>query len=402
MLRSRLTVVASMLLAGTICTSKSDGQILEFKFNGTGTTSTSTGTSPTVVTFYDITESEADLHSAAGLGVAGDIAGHPDFGTDRAFDNTATLGQAQSPGGIAVNLTDTSVAELDSWTVTGWYKSENEPVGGGGTVLFQSPPRFTPNTPEDNAMFQGEHGIGFEGFAVRGATANGFRTTVNGSNIALGDAAEWPDVNTWVFFAVTYDGTGAVGNLNYYRGYRNASESGANPVETTLTAFGTHLLGSTLYAEGIAMGNRVDDFSRAFDGWLDNMRVFGSRDGGDGALSIEQVEALRAYDMAIEHIAGDYNSDGIVDTSDYGLWKASFGATDYLRPDGNGDGVVNIADYNVWRDNRGTTVATIGDVAAVPEPGTLLLGGLLPACLMIQVRGARRLVWTSRSEKGRT
>jgi hypothetical protein len=218
----------------------------------------------------------------------------------------------------------------------------------------------------------GQYGLGFDGFGVRGATANGFRTTVNGSNIELGDAQAWNDSSTWVFFAVTYDGAGTLGNLNYYRGYRNESEAGANPLEATQTTFGTHALGTTRPSAGFSMGNRTDDFSRAFDGMLDNIRVFGSRDGGGAALSVEQVEAIRAYDMATAHVAGDYNSNGVVESSDYNLWRSSFGSSSYLYADGDGNGLVDAADYIVWRKNLSTSLTGTAGTTTVPEPTSLV------------------------------
>ena len=336
-------------------------QILEFKFNETGTSSLSTGSSDAVVSFLDLSEEEADLHSAAGQGVAGDITGHPDFGTDRSFDNTASL-VMQGLGGIALNPTDESVSVLKSWTVSGWYKTDGTQIfGNGGTVIFQSPTCFV-CTP----------GVGNSGFAVRGEWGNGFRTTVNGVNTGIGIAGnQWLDANTWVFFAVTYDGTEDITNLNYYRGYRNETEAAAHPVEVTKTAFDTFPHGETLPSPGISIGNRTDDMSRAFDGFLDNIRVFGSRVDGGGALVPAQIEAVRAWDLVLTHVAGDYNSDGNVDVGDYEVWRASYGLTDFAYADGNADGIVDAADYTFWRDIM--VDAGAGSVLAVPEPGAICL-----------------------------
>lgn len=50
--------------------------------------------------------------------------------------------------------------------------------------------------------------------------------------------------------------------------------------------------------------------------------------------------------------AGDYNSDGSVDTADYQTWKLLYGLTvdEGLAADGNGNGVIDAGDYTVWRD----------------------------------------------------
>lgn len=65
-------------------------------------------------------------------------------------------------------------------------------------------------------------------------------------------------------------------------------------------------------------------------------------------------------------LAGDYNSNGTVEETDYDLWKSTFGSTSDLRADGNNDNVVNVADYTVWRDNLGSTSAS-GFAAASSE-----------------------------------
>ena len=82
---------------------------------------------------------------------------------------------------------------------------------------------------------------------------------------------------------------------------------------------------------------------------------------------------------AVAAINADYNSDGIVNTADYTIWRDSFGQTGVsLAADGNGDGVVSDADYTVWKNNFGAiSVAGSGAgasaTAAVPEPGSGIL-----------------------------
>jgi hypothetical protein len=346
------------------------GNILEFRFNDTGNTSTSTGLSTPSVNFLDINSQPADLHSAPGLGVAGDIAGHPDFGIDKAFDNTASL-VMQGLGGIAVNTADTSVSKLKSWSVTGWYKTDGEQIfGNGGTVVFQSPMCFT-------VSGTCPMGVSNSGFAVRGEWGNGFRTTVNGVNTGTGSSGNtWEDKHTWVFFGVTYDGTQTVANLHYLRGYRNASEATTHPVGVTQTAFDTLPQGETIPTAGLSIGNRTDDMSRAFDGFLDNIRVFGSRADGSGSLTVAQLEAIRKRDLATVLIEGDYDGDGVVGTGDYNLWRSSFGTSAYYYADGNHDGQVDAADYVVWRNAMsGAGMGAVESALAVPEPvlGSLLL-----------------------------
>lgn len=63
--------------------------------------------------------------------------------------------------------------------------------------------------------------------------------------------------------------------------------------------------------------------------------------------------------------AGDYNFDGQVNTTDYGVWRAAYGTTGAnLAADGNGNGVVDAADYVVWRKYS----ALAGAGTSIPEP----------------------------------
>lgn len=258
--------------------------LLKFAFNETGTTSASTGSDSAAVNFqiYNGTANvPADLHTAAGLGVAGDIAGSPLFGADRAFDGTG------ASFGVGLNTTDTGLVGFKSWTISGWYKSPAV-ISGGGKVIFNTTPS----------------GVNFnnEGFDARiGLTAGTLRLTSGGN---LESSAVWQDSNKWVFFAMTYDGTATSNNVKFYRGYRNAAEAGANPVGVTLletlTRNGGTVPGTTttgFFVGGYVVGGNT---SQTFPGFLDNIRVDGTTADAGAALSLAALESYRSADVVPE------------------------------------------------------------------------------------------------------
>ena len=77
----------------------------------------------------------------------------------------------------------------------------------------------------------------------------------------------------------------------------------------------------------------------------------------DGALSVT--------------IAGDFNGDGIVDASDYTVWRDQLGSSvsPLTGADGDGDGVVGAGDFDLWQQNFGQSIASGQPLSVgVPEP----------------------------------
>jgi fibronectin-binding autotransporter adhesin len=82
------------------------------------------------------------------------------------------------------------------------------------------------------------------------------------------------------------------------------------------------------------------------------------------------------------NVAGDYNSNGIVDAADYVVWRKTLGQTGAgLAADGNANNQIDQGDFDIWRAHLGQ-IAGSGSVAiglAVPEPtaAILFLAGLI-------------------------
>ena len=75
------------------------------------------------------------------------------------------------------------------------------------------------------------------------------------------------------------------------------------------------------------------------------------------------------------HDPADFNNDGAVDATDYGVWFSDFGSTTRLAADTNGNGVVDAGDYTLWRD------AFVSESSSVPEPSSLGLLALAGSAL---------------------
>jgi hypothetical protein len=68
-------------------------------------------------------------------------------------------------------------------------------------------------------------------------------------------------------------------------------------------------------------------------------------------------------------LLGDYNTNGVVDTADFIVWRATQGdsVAPYSGADGNGDSIINGDDYNLWRTNFGMTLPAL-TVSAEQSP----------------------------------
>lgn len=90
----------------------------------------------------------------------------------------------------------------------------------------------------------------------------------------------------------------------------------------------------------------------------------------DSSLTNAELDELFAL------LPGDYNGDGVVDASDFTVWRDSLGQTGSgLAADGDGNGTIEAADYDVWRMNFGNGGSGAGSAAnaSVPEPISAML-----------------------------
>ena len=104
----------------------------------------------------------------------------------------------------------------------------------------------------------------------------------------------------------------------------------------------------------------------------------------DGTVNSADVMSL--VTQVFRTAMGDFNLDGVVDGSDYSLWKNHFGTGLYYSDgDANLDGHVDAADYTIWRDHLGFHTSPLGagsGAGAVPEAPSISLAICGLACLI--------------------
>ena len=240
--------------------------LLEYLFNETGSKAVNSGTLDAPLELRSMKGNQlVDLHSGEGLGVSGKSG-------DRAFDNMS----AEMGGGGNVACTAGNVDEINglvSFTFCGWYKTKDD------ASFINSMARLATKYSQP------------AGWQILGHKDNsGLMFYVNGGNrtVTFSSSSLLAQTKTWVFLAITYDGTKSKDNYKIYAGDRN------NEVKL----LSTQTLDSKAVAENTAaltIGNELNR-TRAFAGYIDNIRLYGTKTAGDasGVLSLSQLETVRA------------------------------------------------------------------------------------------------------------
>jgi hypothetical protein len=174
--------------------------------------------------------------------------------------------------------------------------------------------------------------------------------------------------------------------------------NGADVLHYSLTTSGS-VTGSFLNQNDAALGGS-NSHSIGF-----NTSSIGSKSGTITVTSTNQGIPVGTINIPVSFLVvlpGDYNGDGIVDASDYDVWRKNSGLTGgatYANGDGNRDGNVTLADYTIWQSHFGQTAsgtgASSGLATAVPEPSSLALV-IIGICLLAR-RPTRLKAWTRQS-----
>jgi hypothetical protein len=97
--------------------------------------------------------------------------------------------------------------------------------------------------------------------------------------------------------------------------------------------------------------------------------------GGDWSHA---TSPIRVAQYPAPTIPGDYNSDGVVSSADYVVWRNHVG-NEFSLPNDDTPGV-GADDYAKWKSNFGNSQGEVPG-AGVPEPGTILLAAIGCVCL---------------------
>jgi len=170
-------------------------------------------------------------------------------------------------GGRALGLAH-PVDPLDSITLSGWFRTQGELLGAFARLFWFNHRQQIYAWPEASLTL-----------------------VATGSRDARSDAA-WTEIDTWLFFAVTLDGTVAEDNVHFYKG---SVDQPVTLVSTASMETGPFDVGGVPFSVG---NNYVNSSpTQPFDGWLDNFRLHGGS-GSEGVLSVGQLENLRALDVS--------------------------------------------------------------------------------------------------------
>ena len=267
--------------------------LLEYTFNEEGVRAGSTGTLDVPLEFRSAKGSALiDSHSASGLGVSG-LAG------DYAFDNTsAVMGDT---GNVARTAGDEDAIDgLVSFTFSGWFKTS------GTNAFLGSMARLATDVASNNGwQILGNNSTSAPGLLAYVDTYS--RAVTNGLGVLS-------QTNTWIFFAMTYDGTSTSNNLKIYAGDKTTGVALLSTQSCNSGALEDNTVPFTI-------GN-VENRGRAFAGYIDNIRLHGTKTANDksGALSIAQLENIRAgYNSDREICAAVEN--GVIFDETVNMWN---------------------------------------------------------------------------------
>jgi hypothetical protein len=245
-------------------------QLFLFNFNaGSGTTAQSTGSNTATGTFINGSGVAANLYGGNQSGCSG-VPGNYSFNNMNSIGmGVLTMGNGNGGTFQVPNSAASALNGSKSFTLMGWFYAAITP--GGNARLFD---------------YQSAYNNGFLLDCPWGTPGPGILSlSVNG--ISVNSTEMYSAVNSWVFFAVTYNSL--TSTVNFYCG--TLLQPAALISSATLNGGAVVAPSSSTY---LGIGNTGSGHTRPFDGALDNMAIYSSTTDGSGALTLSQITPIQS------------------------------------------------------------------------------------------------------------
>ncbi|EIP99979.1 hypothetical protein OpiT1DRAFT_04513 [Opitutaceae bacterium TAV1] len=249
-MKTQSTFLAAFLASLVLVASSARAELLfSYDFNTPETSATSSGTAHI---------------GAAGTGLSGAPA-------DKALDNTAAT-MSGAGGGAYYEGT---LGTLASFTVTMWFKTDGMQTKGA-TRLF------------DN---------GTQLLAFDGADSSGSQKLTFNSGTSLGtySTSTLATSGEWIFVAISYNGESNSDNLTFYVGTKGTETQPGSFESSTVTADRGSLNWGSSVVKLMFGANSTN--GRSLDGWIDNIKFYGSASDATGALDTIAINNIWQTDM---------------------------------------------------------------------------------------------------------
>jgi hypothetical protein len=198
---------------------------------------------------------------------------------------------------------------------------------------------------------------------------------------------------------------GSADSVNVFGGVLNLRGGSVEPaliadVGAEVNLFGYGFAISGVPIEGLALGEAFTILERGSeilsgylaDGSPFNFNLLESSGRISDAFSADTTLTVTLVEP--EHLAGDYNADGVVDAADYVVWRKNLGSTFPLPNETTTLGEVTAEDYDTWRSSFGASNVETELSTTIPEPASssIMMLSILCAGLSRFSRGKRALV----------
>lgn len=275
---NRSCLALPFVFFGFIASLEAENLILHYSFNNPD---------PTVTSVQDSSGNErgGEFENASGAPAALQAsAGVSGKGGDFAFDNglaeagTDGMGATFTGGVVRAPLSAHAMfGSLSSFTVTAWIKPKSTWSNYATILDIQMVDRKRRSDPAADLSI-----------AARSVGAGRLVFALGENRYVTETISELTGVDEWIFVAVTYDSAASSENVKVYVG---TPTSAVQLVQAgTLSAGAWQAVSSG--AMTVHVGNNPPK-NRPFFGAMDDLRIYGDESGNGGALTKEQLEAIR-------------------------------------------------------------------------------------------------------------